>query len=99
MKLLKNIQLGEIDNLTLMVGLAAPPFSMVAKRAGENVQPFTMIKSIPDALFVPSFTLLSVISVKMIRKVLKRNREENEGEEEIHAHTSRRGGVSPQAAN
>ncbi|XP_034709996.1 uncharacterized protein LOC117932780 isoform X2 [Vitis riparia] len=71
MKLLESTKLGEIDNITLIVGLAIPPFSMVAKSAGEKAPPFKMIKNVPDALFVPSFTLLSLVSVKLIRKVLE----------------------------
>ena len=74
-----------------MVGVAAPPFSMVVKRAGENAHRFKMIKRVPDALFVPSFTLLSVVSVKLFRKAWKGiTEEEKEEEEETNVPTSRR---------
>ncbi|KAJ9680580.1 hypothetical protein PVL29_019790 [Vitis rotundifolia] len=86
MELLESTKLGEIDNITLIVGLATPPFSMVAKSAGEKAPPFKMIKNVPDALFVPSFTLLSLVSVKLIRKVWEKIRL-GEEEEEINART------------
>ena len=81
MELLKNTKPGEIDNITLIVGLATPPFSMVAKRAGENVTPFKMIKNVPDALFVPTVTLLMLFSVKLIRKATEKYGEEAEYKE------------------
>ncbi|KAL6323045.1 hypothetical protein AAG906_024615 [Vitis piasezkii] len=87
MELLESTKLGEIDNITLIVGLAIPPFSMVAKSAGEKAPPFKMIKNVPDALFVPSFTLLSLVSVKLIRKVLENFTLGEEEEEGINAHT------------
>ncbi|KAL6323052.1 hypothetical protein AAG906_024622 [Vitis piasezkii] len=48
---------------------------------------FKMIKNVPDALFVPSFTLLSLVSVKLIRKVLENFTLGEEEEEGINAHT------------
>ncbi|RVW84520.1 hypothetical protein CK203_041274 [Vitis vinifera] len=81
MELLKNTKPGEIDNITLIVGLATPPFSMVAKRAGENVTPFKMIKNVPDALFVPTVTVLMLFSVKLVRKAMEKYGEEAEYKE------------------
>ena len=42
------------------------------------MHPFKMVKRVLDALFVTSFTLLSFVSVKLIIKVLKGIREEEE---------------------
>ena len=42
------------------------------------MHPFKMVKRVLDALFVPSFTLLSFVLVKRIIKVLKGIREEEE---------------------
>ncbi|KAJ9680578.1 hypothetical protein PVL29_019788 [Vitis rotundifolia] len=83
-KLLEDTKLGTIDNFTLIVGLVTPPFSMVAKRAGENVTPFKMIKNVPDALLVPTVTVLTLFSLKLIRKAAEKYSEEADYKEKRH---------------
>ncbi|XP_009797092.1 uncharacterized protein LOC107804636 [Nicotiana tabacum] len=65
----KNIKLNRLDQTSLIIGLATPPASMAAKRAGEGVPQLKFIKSIPDVLFVPAATLVALASVKLSRKI------------------------------
>ncbi|KAI5647485.1 hypothetical protein M9H77_33490 [Catharanthus roseus] len=65
----KTLNLSKLDDSTLITGLVMPPAAMAAKRAGESVPQLKLIKSIPDVLFVPSATVLALISVKISRKM------------------------------
>lgn len=67
---MKKIQLNKADNTLLFIGLATPPAAMAAKKAGESVPQLKFIKRIPDVLFVPAATLLSLVSVKITRSLL-----------------------------
>ncbi|KAJ4954095.1 hypothetical protein NE237_030927 [Protea cynaroides] len=58
----KKVTTSKLDNTTMLVGVVTPPAAMVVKRAGENVPQIGMIKAIPDVIFVPSATLLALIS-------------------------------------
>ncbi|GMH22367.1 hypothetical protein Nepgr_024210 [Nepenthes gracilis] len=68
-----NVSLSKLDDTVLITGLVAPPTAMVAKKAGENVPQLKLIKSIPDVAFVPSATVLALISVKLFGKIFLKN--------------------------
>ncbi|ONI22430.1 hypothetical protein PRUPE_2G128200 [Prunus persica] len=65
----KNVKLSKVDGTTMIAGILTPPVAMATKRAGENVPQLKMIKAIPDVVFVPSATVLVLISVKISRRV------------------------------
>ncbi|XP_019188770.1 PREDICTED: uncharacterized protein LOC109183006 [Ipomoea nil] len=65
----KGVNPSKLDDSTLLTGLATPPVAMAAKRAGESVPQLKLIKAIPDVLFVPSATVLALMSVKVSRKM------------------------------
>ncbi|XP_027113370.1 uncharacterized protein LOC113761047 isoform X1 [Coffea eugenioides] len=70
MELMQNkLNLSKLDDSTIITGLVTPPAAMVAKRAGETVPQLKLIKAIPDVVFVPSATVLALISVKLSRKM------------------------------
>ncbi|KAJ6740406.1 CALCIUM ION-BINDING PROTEIN [Salix purpurea] len=60
---------GKLDESTLIIGLATPPAAMAAKRAGENVPQLGFIKAIPDVIFVPSATILALVSAKLTKRM------------------------------
>lgn len=68
----KNVNLSTVDDATMITGILTPPVAMVAKRAGENVPQLKMIKAVPDALFVPSATVMALMSIKISRKIIMR---------------------------
>lgn len=65
----KKLNLSKLDDSTFYTGILTPPAAMAAKRAGESVPQLKLIKSIPDVIFVPSATVLALISVKISRKM------------------------------
>lgn len=65
----KNVKLSRADNTTMFAGILMPPAAMAAKKAGENVPQLNIIKNVPDVLFVPSATVLALISVKVSRRL------------------------------
>ncbi|KAF6146133.1 hypothetical protein GIB67_015571, partial [Kingdonia uniflora] len=65
----KNVNLYKLDDYTLITGLVTPPAAMMLKKAGENVPQLNKIKVIPDVIFVPTATLLALISVKITRRI------------------------------
>ncbi|KAL3516870.1 hypothetical protein ACH5RR_023772 [Cinchona calisaya] len=65
----KQMNLSKLDDSTLIIGLVTPPAAMAAKKAGETVPQLKLIKAIPDVIFVPSATVLALISVKLSRKM------------------------------
>ncbi|XP_010275414.1 PREDICTED: uncharacterized protein LOC104610483 [Nelumbo nucifera] len=65
----KNAKLSKLDDTTVIVGLVTPPAAMVLKRVGENVPQVKKIKVIPDSIFVPSATLLALVSVRLTRRM------------------------------
>ncbi|KAJ6678342.1 CALCIUM ION-BINDING PROTEIN [Salix viminalis] len=68
----KDIEAGyKLDESTLIIGLATPPAAMAAKRAGENVPQLGFIKAIPDVIFVPSATILALVSAKLTKRMLQ----------------------------
>ncbi|CAH9095528.1 unnamed protein product [Cuscuta europaea] len=67
------VNLSKMDDTTLITGLVTPPVAMAAKRGGESVPQLKLIKAIPDVLFVPSATILALVSVKLSRKMFLGN--------------------------
>ncbi|KAJ8765677.1 hypothetical protein K2173_014799 [Erythroxylum novogranatense] len=67
------VSLSRIDAYTMSIGMATPPAVMAAKRAGEKLPQLNMIKFIPDVIFVPSATVLALISAKLTRRMLLEN--------------------------
>ncbi|KAF7153236.1 hypothetical protein RHSIM_Rhsim01G0139600 [Rhododendron simsii] len=66
---MKKVKLSKLDDATMITGLVTPPAAMAAKRAGESVPQLRIIKSIPDVVFVPSATVLALVSVKLSRRI------------------------------
>ncbi|XP_042065464.1 uncharacterized protein LOC121808973 [Salvia splendens] len=69
----EKVNLSRLDESSLITGIVTPPAAMAAKRAGESVPQLKLIKSIPDVIFVPSATVLALISVKLSRKMFRDN--------------------------
>lgn len=64
------VNLSKLDDCTMITGLITPPAAMVAKKAGGNVPQLKIIKAIPDVIFVPSATVLALISAKLSRRII-----------------------------
>ncbi|XP_028095379.1 uncharacterized protein LOC114295347 isoform X1 [Camellia sinensis] len=69
----KEVKICKLDNTTLIVGLVMPPAAMGVKRAGESVPQLSLIKTIPDVVFVPSITVLALVSAKLSRRIFSGN--------------------------
>lgn len=69
----EQVHLSKLDNFTLIAGVVTPPAAIAAKKAGENVPQIRFIKAIPDVIFVPSITVLALISAKLSRKMMQGN--------------------------
>ncbi|XP_031503177.1 uncharacterized protein LOC116266201 [Nymphaea colorata] len=61
---------GKKSNMnTMITGIVAPPVAMITKRVGEQVPPLKKtLKFVPDAAFVPAFTIGALFTVKMVQK-------------------------------
>ncbi|PWA68567.1 hypothetical protein CTI12_AA307460 [Artemisia annua] len=68
-----SVSMSKIDDSILITGLVTPPAAMAAKRAGESLPQLKAIKVIPDVLFVPSATVLALISAKLSKKMFLGN--------------------------
>ncbi|KAL0397688.1 UNVERIFIED_CONTAM: hypothetical protein Scaly_0217200 [Sesamum calycinum] len=69
----KKVNLSKLDDSTLITGILTPPAAMAAKRASESVPQLKLIKAIPDVIFVPSATVLALVSAKISRKMFLSN--------------------------
>lgn len=67
----EKVNLSKLDDSTLITGVVTPPAAMAAKRAGESLPQLKLIKAIPDVIFVPSATVLALVSVKLSRKMFR----------------------------
>ncbi|XP_048422776.1 uncharacterized protein LOC125469467 [Pyrus x bretschneideri] len=84
----ENVRLSKVDNATLITGVVTPPVAMAAKRAGESVPQLKMIKAIPDVFFVPSATVLALISVKIYKRIFTgKNASSTQSEPDIQTKT------------
>ncbi|KAL4387965.1 hypothetical protein GQ457_09G010760 [Hibiscus cannabinus] len=70
---IRTVKLSKLDNTTIMTGIVTPPAAMAAKRAGEFLPHLSMIKSIPDVVFVPSVTMAALVISKLSRRLYRRN--------------------------
>ncbi|KAL7606704.1 uncharacterized protein LOC111886757 [Lactuca sativa] len=68
-----SVSLSKFDDSTLITGLVTPPAAMAAKRAGESLPQLSMIKVVPDVIFVPAATVLALISAKLSKKMFLGN--------------------------
>ncbi|KAK9051588.1 hypothetical protein SSX86_028215 [Deinandra increscens subsp. villosa] len=69
----KSVSMSKFDDSTLITGLVTPPAAMAAKRAGESLPQLSIIKVIPDVIFVPSATVLALITAKLSKKMFLGN--------------------------
>ncbi|PRQ57363.1 hypothetical protein RchiOBHm_Chr1g0347531 [Rosa chinensis] len=68
-----NVKINQADSATLLTGVLAPPAAMAAKKAGESLPQLKMIKNVPDVLFVPSATVVALITVRFSKRLFMRN--------------------------
>lgn len=66
----RSVKLSKTDNATMITGVMTPPAAMAAKRYIENVPQLKLMKAFPDAVFVPTATVLGLFSVQISRKIL-----------------------------
>ncbi|KAL8129086.1 hypothetical protein V2J09_018241 [Rumex salicifolius] len=69
----KNVGLSTLDDFTLITGLVTPPVAMAAKKAGESVPQLKLIKMVPDVVFVPTITVIALVSAKLSRRMFVKN--------------------------
>lgn len=70
---MKRVNLSKLDDAMMITGIVTPPAAMAAKRAGEKVPQLKAIKAIPDVLFVPTATVLALVTVKFSKRILMGN--------------------------
>ncbi|XP_058743304.1 uncharacterized protein LOC131616088 [Vicia villosa] len=66
---IKNVNISKVDNSMMITGVVAPPAAMVAKRSGQSLPQLSLMKSIPDVVFVPTATILALIAVKVTKRM------------------------------
>ncbi|KAK7256416.1 hypothetical protein RIF29_29862 [Crotalaria pallida] len=63
----KNVNINKVDKSMIATAIVVPPAAMVAKRTGQITIPqLKLMQSIPDVVFVPSATILSFFTVKLL---------------------------------
>ncbi|KAG2245461.1 hypothetical protein Bca52824_092695 [Brassica carinata] len=65
----KKVKSSKLDDVTVITGIVSPPAAMAAKRAGENIPQLKLIKLIPDVIFVPTVTIMAIVSAKLSRRM------------------------------
>lgn len=65
----KNVKPSQADPTTLFAGIVTPPAALAAKKAGETLPQLKMIKNVPDVLFVPTATVIALMTVKISRRM------------------------------
>ncbi|KAF8054307.1 hypothetical protein N665_1332s0019 [Sinapis alba] len=65
----KKVKPSKLDDVTMITGIVSPAAAMAAKRAGENVPQLKLIKLIPDVIFVPTVTIMAIVSAKLSRRM------------------------------
>ncbi|PRQ57360.1 hypothetical protein RchiOBHm_Chr1g0347501 [Rosa chinensis] len=68
-----NVRVNQADTATLLTGVLAPPGAMAAKKAGESLPQLKMIKNVPDILFVPTATVVALITVRFSKRLFMRS--------------------------
>ncbi|XP_027186614.1 uncharacterized protein [Cicer arietinum] len=71
--MLKNVNLSKVDDAMMITGIVAPPAAMMAKRTGQSVPQLSVMKAIPDVIFVPTATILALIAVKVTKRMSFKN--------------------------
>jgi hypothetical protein len=71
--MMEKVNLSKLDDAMMITGIVTPPAAMAAKRAGEKVPQLKVIKAIPDVLFVPTATVLALVTVKFSKRLLMGN--------------------------
>ena len=51
----------------IVTAIVAPPAAMVVKRTGQTLPQLRLMKPVPDVVFVPSVTVVSLVAVKILR--------------------------------
>jgi len=67
--MIKNVNISKVDDSMMITGIVAPPAAMVAKRTGQSVPQLSVMKAIPDVIFVPTATILALIAVKVTKRM------------------------------
>ncbi|CAK8559972.1 unnamed protein product [Lathyrus sativus] len=67
--MIKNVNISKVDDSMMITGIVAPPAAMVAKRSGQSLPQLSLMKSIPDVIFVPTATILALIAVKVTKRM------------------------------
>ncbi|XP_004515366.1 uncharacterized protein [Cicer arietinum] len=67
--MMKNVNLSKVDDAMMITGIVAPPAAMIAKRTGQSVPQLSVMKAIPDVIFVPTATILALIAVKVTKRM------------------------------
>ncbi|WCJ31339.1 hypothetical protein M5689_012841 [Euphorbia peplus] len=65
----KHVHLSKLDDSAMVTGFVTPPAAMAAKKAAENVPQLKLVKYVPDVVFVPTATVLALVSVKLTRRM------------------------------
>ncbi|XP_052116668.1 uncharacterized protein LOC107486119 [Arachis duranensis] len=86
----KNVKINKVDESMIITAIVAPPAAMVVKRTGQTLPQLKLMKSVPDVVFVPSFTVVALIAVKIARMLFMKKtipppppKEEQPQEEQI----------------
>ncbi|XP_057458014.1 uncharacterized protein LOC130748785 [Lotus japonicus] len=67
--MIKNVNISKADESMMITGIVAPPAAMVVKKTGQSVPQLSVIKAIPDVIFVPTATILALIAVKLTKRM------------------------------
>ncbi|MED6188594.1 hypothetical protein PIB30_087368 [Stylosanthes scabra] len=93
-----NVHINKADESMIITAIVAPPAAMVVKRTGQTLPQLKLMKSVPDVVFVPSFTVVALIAVKIARmlfmkKSIKPTTKDDEHQE--HPSPSKQKSIKP----
>ncbi|KAJ1439513.1 hypothetical protein SESBI_02453 [Sesbania bispinosa] len=71
--MINNVSMSKVDNSMMITGIVAPPAAMVAKKTGQSVPQLSVMKVIPDVIFVPTATIFALIAVKITKRMSFKN--------------------------
>ncbi|KAJ1415393.1 hypothetical protein SESBI_18083 [Sesbania bispinosa] len=71
--MINNVNMSKVDNSMMITGIVAPPAAMVAKKTGQSVPQLSVMKAIPDVIFVPTATIFALIAVKITKRMSFKN--------------------------
>ncbi|XP_077234337.1 calcium ion-binding protein [Tasmannia lanceolata] len=89
--LIDKVTLSKTSMLTMLTGVAAPPAATILKRTGENLPQINIIRYIPDYVFVPGTTVLTLFVTKFIehnafKKIINTRNGEPKNETDVKVH-------------